>query len=203
MHLTFFVILRNRPSNPVVYTTEGTLIAATFLGRCNWCKNVYHTSYYETDGGYQYYYPHENAKFFQTSSQTVFEVEVLKQLTAQLAFSACTFESQADVYNSLHGKDDQERLSKFVHFFRRSNIHERADGLDWMLNVTRLEEGWFLYRLIHEFTDLGILNEQCFSVYNNGNRRDIESFCQKAMLVISTSPPRWVQHSCTIPGCIL
>ena len=70
------------------------------------------------------------------SDNTVFETELLKQLTAQLTFSACTFESQAEVYSSLLGYSDQQRLGNFVSNFRRSNIHDRVDGQDWRLNVT-------------------------------------------------------------------
>ena len=122
-------------------------------------------------------------------------------MTAQLTFSACTFESQAEVYNSLHGQNDQARLSSFVENFRRSNRHDRIEGHDWMLNVTRLEDGWFLYHIVRIFSELGLLEHHDFASYTVGNRRDMELFCQKAMLVISTSPPRWVQHSCSVPGC--
>ena len=101
------------------------------------------------------------------TSQTVFEIELVKQLTAQITFSACTFESQAQVYNSLHEKEDKERLDEFVQNFRRSNIHERQDSYNWLLNVTRLEEGWFMYQLKLTFNALGILGAHNFAVYNN------------------------------------
>ena len=142
-----------------------------------------------------------NQPYFQKTTHTVFETELLKQLTAQLTFSACTFESQAEVYNSLHGYSDQQRLSNFVSNFRRSNIHDRVDGQDWRLNVTRLEDGWFMHRLVSTFAELGILQDQNFACYTAGNRRDIELFCQRAMLRISTSPPKWVQHCCNVRGC--
>ena len=48
---------------------------------------------------------------------TVFEVELMKQLAMQLTFSACTFESQAAVYNSVHGPEDQVRLRDFTSNF--------------------------------------------------------------------------------------
>ena len=166
------------------------------------CNNTYHTSYYNTADGEQYFYPcDESQQYFQTTAQTVFETELLKQLTAQITFNACTFQSQAEVYNTIHGHCDQQRLSTFVSRFRRSNIHKHADGLDWRLNVTRLEDGWFLHRVVLTFAELGLLNNQNFAAYNDGNRRDIEGLCERAMLTISTSPPRWVKHSCKVPGC--
>lgn len=186
-----------------MYTTKGTLISAAFCGNCSVCRNTYHHSYYETCDGRQFFYSpdEQQQQYFQTTAKTVFEVELLKQLTIQMIFSACTFESQAQVYNTLHGPSDQVCLRKFTANFRRSNLHDHIDGLDWMLNVTRLEDGWFMYQLVSSFAQLGILDKHDFASYTAGNRRDIESFCQKAMLIISTSPPKWVQHSCNVSGC--
>ena len=62
------------------------------------------------------------------------------------------------MYNTIHGHCDQQRLSTFVSRFHRSNIHKHADGLDWRLNIARLEDGWFLHRLVLTFAELGLLN---------------------------------------------
>ena len=138
-----------------MYTTKGTLIAAAFTGNCSLCHTTYHLSYYETKDGQQHFHAEDDKQlYFQTSSQTVFEIELLKQLTAQLTFSACSFESQAEVYNSVHGVNDQHRLAAFASNFRRSNIRGYADRNDWQLNATRLEDGWFVHRLVHDFTTL-------------------------------------------------
>ena len=69
------------------------------------------------------------------------------------------------------------------------------------LNVTRLEDGWFLYRLVQEFAGFGILEEVNFGCYTSGNRRNVELLCQRAMMYISISSPKWVQHCCNVPGC--
>ena len=63
-----------------------------------------------------------------------------------------------------------------------------ADGNDWKLNVTRLEDGWFVYQLIHTFSQMGLLGKVNFSRTTSGNRRDIEYDCQLAMLKIQSSP---------------
>ena len=184
-----------------MYTTKGTLIAA-FAGNCTHCHITYHSSYYETNDGQQHFHSIDDKHiYFQTSSQTVFEIELLKQLTAQLTFSACSFESQAEVYNSVHGVNDQHWLAAFATHFRRSNIRGYAHGNDWQLNVTRLEDGWFLYRLVQEFAGFGILEEVNFGYYTSVNRRNVELLCQRAMMHISISPPKWVQHCCNVPGC--
>jgi len=185
-----------------VYTTKGTLIAAAFAGNCTLCHTTYHSSYYETKDGQQHFHVVDDKQlYFQTSSKTVFEIELLKQFTAQLVFRACSFESQAEVYNSVHGVNDQHRLVAFATHFRRSNIRGCADGNDWQLNVTRLEDGWFVYRLVQEFTGLGILEDVNFGCYTSGNRRNVELLCRRAMMVISVSPPKWIHHCCNVPGC--
>ena len=166
-----------------MYTTKGTLIAATFTGKCATCQAVYSLSYYQTqDGKQHFYHPDDKQLFFQTTSHTVFEIELLMQLTAQLTFSAASLESQAEMYNMVNGISDQRRLASFASLHRRSNPHGHEDGLDWQLNVTWLEDGWFLRRLVSTYADLGILNDIDFSVTTVGNRKDIEFLCQKAML---------------------
>jgi len=66
--------------------------------------------------------------------------------------------------------------------------------------VTRLEDGWFMHRLVSTFAELGILQDQNFACYMQGTE-ETELFCQRAMLRFSTSPPKWVQHCCNVHGC--
>ena len=117
----------------------------------------------------------------------VFEVELLKQLTMQLTFSACTFElSQAAVYDAVYGASDQMRLREFAAHFGRSNMANHADRNDWKLNVTRLEDAWF---------------EIVYIQRTVGNRRAIKHLCQCAMLKFQALPPEWVLHQCSVAGC--
>ena len=60
------------------------------------------------------------------------------------------------------------------------------------LNVTRLEDGWFLHRLVMWFSEEGVIEEQNFKVYTDGNRRDIEMLCRIVMLRVSTHSPKRV-----------
>ena len=82
----------------------------------------------------------------------------------QLTFSACTF-CQASVYNAVYGPDDQARLRQFTLNIHHSNTLKHPDGQDWELNVTRLEDGWFIYRLICTFTELKMLASQDLKMY--------------------------------------
>lgn len=118
----------------------------------------------------------ENSTIIQTTSRTIFEVPLLEELTAQLTFSPCSFESQAEVFNLFHAQLDQIRLERFASKFRQSNVkvmHE--DGIDWMLNVTRLEDDWFLYQLVSVFQELSFLDGHDLACCTAGN---IEEFCQ-------------------------
>ena len=128
--------------------------------------------------------------YLQATAQTVFEVDLLRQLTMQLVFSACTFDSQASVYTAVHCDHDQVRLAAFSKRFHRSNA-SRADNVsDWKLNVTTLEDAWFLNQLIQTFADLGILNQQEFSQTTIGNRRNMELLCQRALLKMESGSPK-------------
>lgn len=69
------VVVRNRPSFPLVYTTQGTLVAACFSSQCRseTCGRKYYLSHYEshTDGHRnQFYYPPTNdeQQYFQVKN---------------------------------------------------------------------------------------------------------------------------------------
>ena len=55
---------------------------------------------------------------------------------------------------------------EFAANFRRSNMANVVDVTDWKLNVTRLEDAWFVYRLITTFAHLGILESDFFHMYS-------------------------------------
>ena len=73
-----------RPSVPLVYTKNGTLIGAMFHGVCKVCNAKYYYSYKEVDNKDNYvriYNSPNNEKFFQVSSCTVFEKRLLHDIT--------------------------------------------------------------------------------------------------------------------------
>ncbi len=49
------IIIRNRPSFPIVYTTDGTFIGALFTGECR--KGCSKNSYYYCEGQMHYHDP--------------------------------------------------------------------------------------------------------------------------------------------------
>ena len=77
-------------------------------------------------------------------------------------FSACTFQSQAEVYSEMHEAGDRSRLGIFSPTFKRQNI---IGENDWKLNATRLEDSWFLCQLVEKFTESRTIHEQNFNIF--------------------------------------
>ena len=74
----------------------------------------YHLSYCEEevqDNKGQFYYSLEGVTYFQITSQMIFEVALMEDITNNILISAASFESRAKVYNENFRKVDQDRLS--------------------------------------------------------------------------------------------
>ena len=75
----------------------------------------------------------------QVTSQTIFEKQLLSDITNNIVVSGVSFESRTEVYNQNFG---EERLSHLTHFSR--------DRLSkWRLNEHRVEDAWFLWTLVN------------------------------------------------------
>ncbi len=146
------LLIRSRPSNPRVYTQLGTQVAAVlvYAGECtkSQCYKKYHYSYIEESNcsePYQHFYYPANIRnqqeYFQVSSQTVFSIELLRDITLNLEVSCASFESRAVVYNEHFGHQASENLEIFASLFKRCN----GRGDPWKLNEQRVEEAWFLW----------------------------------------------------------
>ena len=82
------LIVRNRPCFPVVYTTNGTFLAANFHGKCQHCSMTYYCNRYEsTTEQLEYFEPIESVTYFQTSTQTAFGVKYLEHVTTCWQFA--------------------------------------------------------------------------------------------------------------------
>ena len=75
--------IRNCPYFPLVYTMQGTLVAAIYSAECKHCSRKNNLSYYQEASddlqSKQIFYDPEGVKFFQITSQTVFEVALLEK----------------------------------------------------------------------------------------------------------------------------
>jgi hypothetical protein len=191
------IIIRNRPSFPLVYTTNGTYVAALFSGECRRCTKKFHYSYYQFGGRMHYYNPIP-LKFFQLSSQTVFETALIFDITNNISVSACSFQSRAEVYNENFREVDCERLKHFNDYGRNiTDIH-----YPWKLTEKRVEDAWFMYQLVIFFADSNELKStNLYTEVDASQRKDIEQLCSIAWNKISDDRNPWVHHVCKIKGC--
>lgn len=113
---TFFYLSRNRPSFRIVYTTPGTLLAASYTATCSKCKCTIHHSSWTQKFDQKEELVHITPATYK-SSLKLFEIKVLDQVTRtiQVAFSSgAMFESQAQMYNATNGTINETRQSVFV-----------------------------------------------------------------------------------------
>lgn len=189
-----------RPSFPLVYTQEGTLVAALFHGICRVCKMRFYYGYKEKEEGNEviriYNNPYNFQKYFQLSSCSLYEKRLLQSITHNIVFSACTFESRAEVYRASNKLIDSERLKDFE-MYKRSALKE------WCPSSQRIEEVWFMWVLVVLHDELGTLSNANLHANfgQTSKRRDIEQLCQTLWKNLCTLPNKWVMHSCHIKGC--
>ena len=186
--------MRYRPSSPVVYTTQGASIAAAFHAYCQHCHFTYYANSCANDE-MEYYHTIGDVEYFQISSQTVFHVSFLKEVTNLLALCSTTFEAIANSYNATHGSTDNMQLKCFEEYARTP----KAD-YKWELNPQRLEEGWFLYKLVEFFSHHGEPSKNYYTTPISG-RRNIEKLCQDACHDLFVGRPSWIDYRCTVKGC--
>ena len=196
------VIIRNRPSFPLVYTMQGTFVAAMYSAECKHCTRKFHISYYHEEREYsqkaQYYYDPEDAKYFQVTSQTVFEIALLNDITNNISISAASFESRAKVYNENFQQVDQERLCKLAEFGRSQKDNEHP----WKVTEKRIEDAWFLFSLVNFYKERGVLKTTNFATKKLVSQRyDVDGMCERAWELITSTTNPWVQHQCTTVGC--
>ena len=194
--------IRNRPSFPLVYTMQGTLVAAMYSAECRHCSRKYHLSYYQEASddlqSKQIFYDPEEVKFFQITSQTVFEVALLDDITNNISVSATSFESRATVYNENFQKIDQERLTHLAEFGRSVTDKEHP----WKLTEKRVEDAWFVYTLVNFYKSRGVLSSTNFASDKTVSQRfDVDTMCERAWEKITSATNPWIHHKCNTLGC--
>ena len=184
-----------------MFTTHGTLVAAAYSAECSECKAIIHHSSWSLNGveRSEYFFDPSLSPYIMTTTQTVFEVKLLEQVTHQIVHAGVTFESQALVYNSSFGSDDERRLASFKSAFSRM---KNKSSLSWKLNEKRIEDSWFLYNIILYYRSHSRLATKDLGTDpNSGNRRDIDDLCEQVNLHRSLKSPQWVLHKCKMNGC--
>ena len=190
------ILIRNRPSFPIVYTRNGTFVAASYHGHCQKCKRLFYPSHYEDPDSNTYVlYDLSSIKHLQISSQTAFEIEYLDNVSNQLSVCANTFEAIAELYTVNFISTDQERLSHLQQYSKC-----KSNDTPWRMNAQRLEEGWLLLRLGIFYQSRGMYAKNLITEHING-RKNFEECCKEAYILISSETPVWIYHTCTVPGC--
>ena len=192
------IVIRSRPSFPLVYTTQGTFIAALFNGECRkGCSRKFHYSFYQQGDTVRYHIPH-GEKYFQYSCQTVFEIALLEDMTNNISISATSFESRAEVYNENFRDSDVARLKHLREFGRTASDTDHP----WKLTEKRAEDAWFLYTLVCFYRDRNQLEDVDFATASlPSQRKDLDMLCDRAWELISRSTNPWIHHKCQTLGC--
>ena len=178
-----------RASFPLVYTTRGTLVAAMFHSFCLMCRTRYFYSYKETGTGtatQRVYYSHIfSLPYFQSTSMTMFEQALLNDVTNNIVYSAATFSSRSEVYHANHYQRNAVQLQHLSEFARTGRDQ-------WKPTPMRIEEAWFLWRIICTYAEFAQLQtSNLYTEYStHGKRRDLESLCEDLWIQICMFTPK-------------
>lgn len=178
-----------------MFTSNGTFIAALFNGECCKCPKKFHYSYHKC-----IHYCNISAKnFFQLSSQTIFEISLIHDMTNNISVSACSFQSRAEVYNENFRDADSERLKHMKDYGRSNSDTDHP----WKLTEKRVEDAWFLYHLVSFFAERNELDKTNFYMYTDpahSQRKDVDALCNMAREKIIDETNPWVYHRCKQKG---
>ena len=191
--------IRNRPAFPIVYTLRGTYVAAMYSADCRHCTKKFHLSFCEEiSTKKKIFFDPNGSSFLQVTSQTVFEVALLDDITNNMFISAASFESRAAVYNENHRSVDSDRLRELACFARTVTDQDHP----WKLNEKRIEDAWFLFALVSFYKNKGKLNDTDFATEKMPSQRvDDDALCQKAWEEITSCTNPWIYHKCKTVGC--
>lgn len=192
------IIIRNRPSYPLVYTTDGTYVAALFNGECRKaCGKKFSHSYYQIHGR-KYYFNPSNSDYFHISNQTVFATSLIADITNNISISASSFQSRAEVYNENFRQSDHKRLKMLTDFGRSISDSEHP----WKITEKRIEDAWFTFSLVSFYSDKQLLTTTDFYTDSSHSQRsDLDALCGKAWNIIVEDTNPWIHHICKVKGC--
>lgn len=131
----------NIATNCVIFTLNGPKSGIIRSKTCNYCKITYNTDHYVKNNKH-FSYEYSDLSLIVTSSQSGFEVSLLKDFDKHLVRNAVTFSGYCDAYNK-----DRELV------------------LNRNLYIKRLEEAWFSYKFkkwVFRSSHLHNLNEVAF-----------------------------------------
>lgn len=160
-----------RPSTIKVYTVDGLQEGHSFHKKCGSCQTSYYLSFKVNETGR---YFHSNAHlqpYLMISLKTGFGTKFLHFTSNSINTSALSFTAAAEIYLLNHGKSLEEQ---------------------------RLEEGFFLWHLLHTYKEMDCQMAVHFD--EESCRKDIERLCRGAVQHLFLQDT-FQDHICNTPGC--
>ena len=119
--------------------------------------------------------------------------KLLIDITNNIVFSAATFESRSEVYDSNVKMTSSRQYDSTHHSVVSDRIPTRR----------RIEDGWFLWAIVNTYDKLEMLEKtNLYAAYTEGGkRRDVESLCKSLWEEICSLRNKWVMHKCKVKGC--
>ena len=178
-------------STVTLYTTSGIQNADHIRSSCQDCRKYFYFGYCSSQQGKSAVQRREfdedalDQTYLITSHSTGFEIKLLYDWSLQILISFANFEGLSEIYNSLHGGDQNFDI-------RHNNEQNGGDG--WLkLNEKRVREAWFTYALI----ELRQRYQLTGDIATN-----IETAMEENQYVLQdVFRQRWSTHRCNIDGC--
>lgn len=167
------IIIDSRAADMMIYTDNAVREAKSFHGCCKKCGMTFYCGF-SHDKKLNLRTFSEDSKFFIYGSGVGFSVNLLQKTTYQIYVGAVSFESSAEIYNSVHG----------------------ILGSKKAMNPDRLETGFFLYQITRYVKVL-----HWHRTVKNKDV-DVERIAEDQYAGIRDAIDRkWLEHSCNDVGC--
>ena len=167
------ITIDSRAAEITIYTDGGVRKAKSFHGCCKKCSKTYYSGFmHDKKSNVRTFM--EDGDFFIYGSGVGFSADFLRKTVYQIYIGAVSFESSAEIYNSVHG------------------ILASKEAM----NSDRLETGLFLYQITRYVKDL-----QWHRDIKNKNV-DVERIAEEQYPVMCDMiDQKWLAHTCEEIGC--
>lgn len=160
-----------KPAFLTLYTSAGMTKATSYHKNCKVCEAKFYFSYKECNDGTKIF--HNPEEHFMISNRTGFQVLLLRTMCDLVETTGITFTGFTQSYNKTHSSSMQPQ---------------------------RLEEGYFMYRLLFAYESCGQQLTVPYRGIDSGGRINLEDMCQKIMEMLPDSTLH-THHKCDYPGC--
>ena len=166
------LITDSRPSSLSVYTNTGILNALNYHKSCRNCRKRFYYSYISTSDGRRTYRPHLSSQdYFVITSQTAFEIAYLRSISDLIDGGAVSFTAASECYQTTTGVEMERQ---------------------------RLEEAYFLWRLLEVYMDNGVAFNICER--DTSFHLDLDKMCADVLDSFHLTD-EFVNHKCDSKGC--